>query len=341
MKTKLKRILSVLLITAQVMTCFTGCGIGDGSFFDIFKKKVTVSFALPDDASLFDKEETYLPEPVKVKKGTLVASMPESNRTSSIFMGYSYDPEGLKSAGESDSIEEDLTLYPQFKISEGMTNVFDMNFVSGQDVSSDYTIELSAYGLTEAEVRELITLKDLSLGEEEVPYLIEENGATLPADLNISERVMPYVKNLIESNLEDNTVNLSEGLDALGLDSDTIYRLVLIYAPEERVTFLNEIAKKTGDEPLTGFAESEIIGIGNKTENELKALYGLEEGESLEKYWREELGYELEDVLRLSDVVKANSVFAETSRFIVKPSEEGWAEGDLFQIEILNTERLR
>ena len=77
---------------------------------------LTVSFAFPDDASLFDKEETYLPEPVKVKKGTLVASMPESNRTSSIFMGYSYDPEGLKSAGESDSIEEDLTLYPQFKI---------------------------------------------------------------------------------------------------------------------------------------------------------------------------------------------------------------------------------
>ena len=341
MKTKLKRILSVFLITAQVMTSFTGCGNGDGSFFDIFKKKVTVSFALPDDASLFDKEETYLPEAVKVKKGTLVATMPESNRTSSIFMGYSYDPEGLDTADDSDSIEEDLTLYPLFKTSEGMTNVFDMNFVSGQDVTSDYTVELAAYGLTEAEVRELVTLKDLSLGEEEVPFLVEEKTANLPEDLGISEKYIPYVKNLIESNRADSSVNLSSGLTALGLDTESVYKLVLIYAPEERVSFLNETAKMTGDEPLTGFAESEIIGIGNKTENELKALYGLEEGESLEKYWREELGYSIDDVLRLSDVVKANSVFTETSRFVVRPGEEGWAEGDLFQIEILNTERLR
>ncbi|MBP5151644.1 MAG: hypothetical protein ILP13_01870, partial [Lachnospiraceae bacterium] len=341
MKHKLKKILAVILVAAQVTTLFAGCGKGNGSFFDIFKSKFTVTFALPDNASDFDKAETKLPETIKVKKGTLIGDLPESSRASSVFMGYSFDAEGKTTADENTAIKQDLTLYPVFKTAEGMTNVFDMNFVSGTDVESDYSIVLSAYGLTADEVRELIRIKDLSNGDEEVPYAIVEDDSTVPGGLNIPEKVLPYVKNLINANRTDPKTDLMAGLYSMGLDSDTVYKLILIYAPEERDAFFDDYAARTGDAGFAATLKAQAAGIGNYTETELKQLYGLSEKDSLERYWREDLGYDIEDVLRLSDIVKANSIFSETVRFTIYPSEEGWAEGDLFQVEILNTERLR
>ena len=340
MKLKLKKILSVILIVAQASTVLTGCGNGGGSFFDIFKKNFTVSFALAEDASEFDIEETSLPESVTVKKGTLIGELPASNRTSGIFMGYSYDSKGLKPAPDDAEIIENLTLYPMFDSPEGMTNVFDMNFVSGTDVSSDYSIEVSAYGLSPEELKQILKVKDLTTGDEEMPYIIEENTDAALSGM-VPEKLVFYVRNLIDLNREEPETDVMGRLYSMGLDMDTVYRLVLIYAPEEREAFYKDQAGKTGDAQLEESVLSEMAEIGSYTENELKEIYGLSGDDSLERYWREDAGLSIEEVLRLSDIVKANSTFRETSRYTIRPSEEGWAEGDLFQAEILNTERLR
>ncbi len=338
---KFKKIVAVLLVAAQVTMLFSGCGKGGGSIFDIFKTSFKVTFALPENATDFEVSETKLPEALKVKKGTLIGALPESSRTSSVFMGYSYDPEGLNKADENTAVKKDLTLYPVFETAEGMTNVFDMNFVSGTDVKSDYAIVLSAYGLSQKEVTELIRIKDLSNGDENVPFVIEQDDNTVPGGLNIPEKVLPYVKNLINANRTDPKTDLMTGLYSMGLDSDSVYKLILIYAPEERDAFFDDYAVKTGDAGAAATLKAQAAGIGTRTENELKELYGLSEKDSLERYWREDMGYDIENVLKLSDIVKANSVFSETVRFTIYPSEEGWTEGDLFQVEILNTERLR
>jgi hypothetical protein len=285
MKLRIKRLIAVLLIATQVVVSLAGCGMGDGGLFGALKGDATVSFALPEDASLFEKEETTLPESMKVPKGTLISQLPDSVCTSNVFVGYSYDPQGQQMAGDMDAIEKDLTLYPRFETAEGMTNVFDMNFVSGTDVDTDYSIELAACGLSADEIKELITLKDLSLVEE-VPYEVEEKESILPADLGIPEKMAPYVKNMIETNHMTPETDLASGLTAMGLDSEAIYRIVLIYAPEERLSFLQDQVDPAGGDRLSDAAELELLGIGNRTENELKAAYGLDEDDSLERYWR-------------------------------------------------------
>ena len=347
-RARIKQIISLILVMAQVSVAFAGCaGKGDGaeggSIFDAFKKNFEVVFMLPDNVTEFDAAETSLPEKVTVEKDTRIGDLPAADRTSCIFVGYSYDPEGTKIADDNTIIDKDMTLYPIFETKEGMTNVFDLNFVSGEDVSANYNLDIATYGLTESEIREILTVKDLSIGGEEVSYNLISNGSAYLDNLGIPEKKVDYVRSAIEANRIDPDKDLLGTLDAMGLDLEVLSNVVMIYAPEERAELFEKyrnVLKEKGTQTVSDELLENILEIGTYTESELKEKYGLTEDDSLERYWREELGYEIEDVLRLSEIVKANSSFRETERYKITPEGE-WAKGDLFQVEILNTERLR
>ncbi|MBR6381755.1 MAG: hypothetical protein IKS07_08815 [Lachnospiraceae bacterium] len=341
---RIRQLLAMILVAAQLLTCLSGCGLGkknpgsgesetttaqgESSYApgDLF----TVSFALPDTATALETEQTTLPVPGQVEGGTLIGSLPSSERMSNIFLGYSYDPEGQQVADDDDVIAKDLTLYPIFREKEGMDQIYDLNYVGAEDVPSAFTLDLSTYGVSDQAIRERITVTDLTL-QEEVPYVLTEKKRSCLELMDLTGRQADFIDQVLDANDPDSDTDMTEALEALEFDDSEKLTLIMIYAPEELDTFCKN---------ATG-AEESLYQTAYCTERELKEVYGLKETDSLELYWRNELGMDLEDVLRLSDVVKANSVFRETVRFTLAPEEGAWREGDLFQIEILDTDRVR
>ena len=82
------------------------------------------------------------------------------------------------------------------------------------------------------------------------------------------------------------------------------------------------------------------VDYEHATAKELMELYGLSEDDSLQRYWREELGLDVEEVQRLEDLIMRKQL-EESGRYRIVPEAGAWEEGCLIQVEILNTARLR
>ena len=132
-KTRMKRLMAMLLVLIQTFGLLGGCGgYGAAEGFAAEQTQPTdssvlpaandtavteyfeVKFALPPDASTQDVEYTTLPETVMVPAGTVIGALETPSRISSLFLGWNYDEAGTAPADTSDVIDRNLTLYPRF-----------------------------------------------------------------------------------------------------------------------------------------------------------------------------------------------------------------------------------
>ena len=296
------RAIAMLMIICQLTVLLSGCAT-DNSVSDqtemetsIDSSEVPVSsdvpagyyevrFALPANASAQDAEYTTLPETAIVPQGTKISDLMTPDRISSIFLGWCYDEEQTVTADETDVIDHSMTLYPRFALQDGMDGIGSLTYLSEREVPADFAFEIVSHGLTEEEVRELLSLEDSSLCQENLPIKLELCAKDVEGSKGLSDA-------------------------EAGLNSAT--RIVL-----EQLTVDWETA----------------------TEEEIKAAYGLEEDDSLQRFWREDAGLSVEDVQALEELLLNRKETGD--HWMVRWTDGPWKGGDLYSLTIHDTSRLR
>ena len=91
----------------------------------------------------------------KVKKGTLINSLPTPYREDYIFVSWYYDKDRTKLASGKDTIDKDINVYAEYAAQEPLENVEKVNFTSATDVGKDFQIEV----LTKDKDMDLDTVK--------------------------------------------------------------------------------------------------------------------------------------------------------------------------------------
>ncbi|MBP5184186.1 MAG: hypothetical protein J6113_03660, partial [Lachnospiraceae bacterium] len=128
------------------------------------------------------------------------------------------------------------------------------------------------------------------------------------------------------------------------LDEEVPFKLVLKeedpinvdYSPQLGLENNEELEKKLKELGIDG------LGVGKATRKELKKLYGLKEDDSLERFWREEMGLDIETVILLQQTVdNYEAMLKVTAEYYVVPAEGGFTPAELYSVEIKDTERLR
>ncbi len=153
-----------------------------------------VKFGLASTTAQKDAATVTLPKTAMVKEGTIVGALEMPYKEGGVFVGWYYDAERTKMALSGDKIASDTMLYADFESSDGLENNFKINYMSEQNVGTDYEIRLAAYGLTADEVRSFLTVCDLSKGGEAVNYTISEikdANRVLNLDADIIEKLRP------------------------------------------------------------------------------------------------------------------------------------------------------
>ena len=397
-KKRMIRLVAMLLVLIQMFGLLAGCGAnvaaeasdpeqtqaadsgilpaeGDIAVNGYYE----VKFALPPDATTQDMEYTTLPETVMVPVGTVIGALETPDRISSVFLGWSYDESGMEPAEESDLIDRNMTLYPRFALQDGMDGADSLTYVSKRDVLADFAFELVSYGLTEEEVRVLLSLEDASLTLEDLPFTLE--SIDLSSDqswlrgIGLDEDTAEAVWQLIQKEQEDPAFDLTLALtelsydmgyepndgvaDASSLDTDKLGQIVLRYAPEE----LEEayapaedigvdgepiVADKPTHEDmdLTGLDEETQavlaqldVDLTTATEEEIKAAYGLDEDDSLQRFWREDVGLSVEQILELEELLLNREPAGD--HWLLRPEGGYWDGGDLYSVAISDTSKLR
>ena len=323
-----------------------------------------VSFALPESATEPDRVNTTLPEQVKVKSGTKVGDLDEATRDSAMFLSWTYDAAGTQRANAEDEITKDLTLYPRFVATEDMSGVKGYDYVTKQDVPTNYPIEFASYGLTKEEVLKKITLVNSSMAGSTVEFnlrsLREEEELAWLEELGLNEETANAVWNLVEKSERDakrtaveilengEPQSLKELLTELSNDKSRSY----IDLPEDAVSvILNHFSLETYlDKDDQNFLELDddtyellqTLGIdfATTTEADLLARYGLSEDDSLERVWREEFHLSVEQVLMLEDLLYGNKTLRE-DHWILTPAQGEWETGTLYTVGINDTAKLR
>lgn len=79
----------------------------------------------------------------------------------------------------------------------------------------------------------------------------------------------------------------------------------------------------------------------NPTEKEIKGLLGLDEDDSLIRYYREEMGMDIETVLMMQRILDEHEMEKKAVHYILYPAGEGWMAGATHQVEITDTAFLR
>ena len=110
---------------------------------------------------------------------------------------------------------------------------------------------------------------------------------------------------------------------------------------EEEQALLNEI-----DQQFQEARKNEELTVEKLTEADVLKALGLPEDESLERYLIEEMGLSLQAVEYFEDLIgmwdeEEEEEMVESGRFIIRPVKGQWEPGDIHQIEILDTEKLR
>ena len=397
-KKRMIRLMAMLLVLIQMFGLLAGCdGSGAAEASDPEQTQAAdsgilpaegdtavngyyeVKFALPPDASTQEVEYTTLPETAMVPAGTTIGALETPDRISSVFLGWSYDESGMAPAEADDIIDRNMTLYPRFAMQDGMDDTGSLTYVSKRDVPADFAYELVSYGLTEEEVRALLSLEDASLTLEDLPFTLESTD--LSADqswllgIGLDEDTAEAVWQRIQKEQEDPAFDLTMALtelsydrgyepnagtaDASALDTDKLEQIVERYAPEE----LEETyapAENVGvdgepivaDKPthedmdLTGLDEETQavlaqldVDLTTATEEEIKAAYGLDEDDSLQRFWREDVGLSVEQVLELEELLLNREPAGD--HWLLRPEGGYWDGGDLYSVAISDTSKLR
>lgn len=104
---------------------------------------------------------------------------------------------------------------------------------------------------------------------------------------------------------------------------------------------LDEDVIKSAEEDRDGKTDGTLLPDASLTYADYMNMYGLEEGDSPERYWAEELGLSAEEIEQLTKQLKANEAApSESARYVIKPKTQ-WQAGDLFQVNLLSTEHVR
>ena len=136
-----------------------------------------------EDTSLFD-----LPEPMLLKEGTLISTIPNPKVFGYVFLGWYYDKELQLKASSMDVIERNITLYPKFGPAVDKDGNVAVDYVSEQDVAVDYPMLLASFGLSEEEIRERLVLRDFGSTEDEMEYTLIRREPDLKLLLSDEEK---------------------------------------------------------------------------------------------------------------------------------------------------------
>ena len=352
-------------VEAQAGSFADSLGDGSTAYFE-------VKFALPEGATTQEVEYTTLPETAMVPAGTTVGALQTPSRISCLFLGWSYDESGTAVADPEDVIDRNLTLYPRFALKEGLENSGSLTYVSQTDVPLDFAIELISYGLTQEEIEQILNVEDSSLCIDSIPYTLtscrdEDELAWLEGlglDAETASGVWACVKSAEAQPGTGLYGALSTAFDDTALNSDAILAIVAHYAPQELTQGLSEGAGLTdvNGEPFdpqiqeaapveiedtSALTESTLamlaaadIDLATATEEELKAQYGLAEDDSLQRFWREDVGLPVEQVLVLEELLLKKQEKA-GERWLLRPEDGFWEGGNLYSASIADTSKLR
>ena len=390
-KTRMKRLMAMLLVLIQTFGLLGGCGgYGAAEGFAAEQTQPTdssvlpaandtavteyfeVKFALPPDASTQDVEYTTLPETVMVPAGTVIGALETPSRISSLFLGWNYDEAGTAPADTSDVIDRNLTLYPRFALKEGLEEGGSLSYVSKTEVPLDYPIELMAYGLTQEEIEQLVTLQDGSLCVDDMPFTLisclEADETAWLMGLGLDEAAAAQAWACVGAEKEQPESSLFAALSAIQQDGeplsiDVIAAILARYAPYELIAGASEAEGLTDvdgepfdpeislpdtmdidtselDESTAAMLAAANIDLASASEEELKAQYGLAEDDSLQRFWREEVGLPVEQVLILEQLLLNRNESAGV-RWLLLPEGGLWEGGSLYSASIADTSKLR
>jgi len=390
-KTRMKRLMAMLLVLIQTFGLLGGCGgYGAAEGFAAEQTQPTdssvlpaandtavteyfeVKFALPPDASTQDVEYTTLPETVMVPAGTVIGALETPSRISSLFLGWNYDEAGTAPADTSDVIDRNLTLYPRFALKEGLEEGGSLSYISKTEVPLDYPIELMAYGLTQEEIEQLVTLQDGSLCVDDMPFTLisclEADETAWLMGLGLDEAAAAQAWACVGAEKEQPESSLFAALSAIQQDGeplsiDVIAAILARYAPYELIAGASEAEGLTDvdgepfdpeislpdtmeidtselDESTAAMLAAANIDLASASEEELKAQYGLAEDDSLQRFWREEVGLPVEQVLILEQLLLNRNESAGV-RWLLLPEGGLWEGGSLYSASIADTSKLR
>ena len=329
-----------------------------------------VTFSLPENASENEKYNTMLPEEAIVPAGTAINTLAVPTRFSSMFLGWSYDEAGKELVGESDVVDRDVTLYPRFVLKDGMQDGGALSYVARTDVATNYAFELVSYGLTAEQVRNLLMLEDASFGTENLPFTLvsvretEEKAwmTSIGIDAATAEKIWALVEQE-EQKPSSNSFGTAllktdkSGALELPITTDQRVKLVARFAPAElqdssyqgltdengNPISVDELMENINYEELDAVTkailESMDINLATATEDELKAYFGLEEDDSLQRFWREDLHLDVEQVRYLEDALLHREIVGE--HWLVTAESGEWDGGTLYSLTIKDTTKLR
>ncbi|MBR6897474.1 MAG: hypothetical protein IKN24_04815 [Lachnospiraceae bacterium] len=319
-----------------------GEGDEDGAF--------TVSFAVRETASAYERENAVLPASVAVAPGTQVGQLDIPECPNMMFLAYSYDAAGIKKAQDTDRIDGNITLYPCFATMDGMGNTAGFDYVSKTDVDCDYAIDIITYGLTEDEIRSIFSVEHASMGGDPMGYdlisIREKDTVEWLTSSGIREETAKAVWTCIKQK-ETESAQLTQLLNALTsseeyfdeLSQTQITDIVTRFAPEE-ITGSDYEKAPMIDDDMQAILEALDIDIATVTPEALMERYGLSEDDSLQRFWREDVGLTVEQVLFLEDIVYARKEIR-GDKWQIVPRGGAWEGGEIYSIIASDTSRAR
>ncbi len=134
-----------------------------------------VKFAMPAGLSEEDKANVELPDTLMVEQGVTVAQLPIAKCKGQMFLGWYYDDSYKTVTASSDIIDHNMTLYPRFGSKDGLDGVFSYDYVAKMDVDKNYEVLVVTHkNLSKDQIAKLISLRNLSTCEEDIPFTLEE-----------------------------------------------------------------------------------------------------------------------------------------------------------------------
>ena len=248
-----------------------------------------VRFALPNGVSELDAENTRLPETAMIPKGTKIADLASPRQPGKVFLGWYYDNNLTLMTGPEDTIENNLTLYPRFGKRQDTEDIFSYDFVASEDVPEDFAIFVAGHNLSAEKVKELLAVRNVSLGDEAMKFTLKEVKKAEAAKEEEGEE-------------DPDEAELRKLFEMAGVNIDAIEGVPDLYI-----------------------------------------IYGLEEDDSPARYWREELGLDPETVLALQAAYESmqKAAWENVTVYQVIPEGGTWTEGQLQQVEILDSSNMR
>ena len=265
-KKPILRAIAILLIVLQLADLLAGCSFqkkpeaetlasaeaetGNQQILDGDSNYYEVTFDYPAGTSEEDASEITLPQKMMLEGGTLIYAVPEPNKAESVFAGWYYDAALTRPAAGNDSIEKNMTLYPNFVSAQNLDDEFRINYISTLDVEPDFEIRVAAKGLTASEVKDLLRVWNLGKVDKAEEFVVEPvsaNAADEPSedeksDAAVAREILARVK---DAGLDPKAIKISELFSVLlpdelkGIGLSNGAKIDLKNLPSEAEQFIN------------------------------------------------------------------------------------------------------